>query len=113
MYPVRPAHMTPERFDRIRAVYEAAVDAPAASRQRVLKRECSGDDELRQEVETLLGAREHLPEWLSGPCVHQSATDKLTAHRRATRSASARWGLGPVGENRVYQVASACGSYLP
>src|SRR5215469_9650016 len=67
MYPVRPAHMTPERFDRIRAVYEAAVDAPAASRQRVLERECTGDDELRQAVERLLGAREHLPEWLSGP----------------------------------------------
>ena len=67
IYPVRPARMTPERFDRIRAVYEAAVDAPAVSRQRVLDRECSGDDELRQEVERLLGAREHLPEWLSGP----------------------------------------------
>src|SRR5262249_39229934 len=67
IYPVRTAHMTPERFDRIRAVYEAAVDAPAASRQGVLDRECSGDDELRQEVERLLGAREHLPEWLSGP----------------------------------------------
>jgi serine/threonine-protein kinase len=59
--------MTPERFDRIRAVYEAAVDAPAAARRVVLERECDGDDELRQEVERLLGAREHLPAWLSGP----------------------------------------------
>jgi hypothetical protein len=59
--------MTPERLQRIRAVYEAAVATPAAARQAVLERECDGDDELRQEVERLLGAREHLPEWLSGP----------------------------------------------
>jgi serine/threonine-protein kinase len=59
--------MTPERLRRIRAVYEAAVDTPAAVRQAVLDRECDGDDELRQEVERLLGAHEHLPEWLSGP----------------------------------------------
>jgi hypothetical protein len=59
--------MTPERLHRIRAVYEAAVDTPAASRQPLLERECNGDDELRQQVERLLGAREHLPEWLSGP----------------------------------------------
>ena len=59
--------MTPERLHRIRAVYEAAVDSPAAARRALLERECHGDDELRQEVERLLGAREHLPEWLSGP----------------------------------------------
>ena len=59
--------MTPERLHRIRAVYEAAVDTPAAARQALLDRECNGDDELRQEVERLLGARENLPEWLSGP----------------------------------------------
>jgi serine/threonine-protein kinase len=59
--------MTPERLHRIRAVYEAAVGTPVAARQLLLKRECQGDDDLRQEVERLLGAREHLPEWLSGP----------------------------------------------
>ena len=59
--------MKPERLHRIRAVYEAAVDMPEAARQGVLDRECGGDDELRQEVERLLGAREHLPEWLSAP----------------------------------------------
>src|SRR5690242_9128419 len=59
--------MTPERLHRIRAVYEAAVDTPAGARQAVLERECDGDAELRLEVERLIGAREHLPEWLSGP----------------------------------------------
>jgi serine/threonine protein kinase len=59
--------MTPERLSRIRTIYETAVDMNAASRQLVLDRECNGDDELRQEVERLLGARERLPAWLSGP----------------------------------------------
>jgi len=59
--------MTPERLHRIRAIYEAAVDAPAAARRALLERACNGDDEVRQEVERLLGAREHLPEWLSAP----------------------------------------------
>jgi hypothetical protein len=57
--------MTPERLLRIRAVYEAAVDSPAAARQALLDHECEGDEELRQEVERLLGAREYLPAWLS------------------------------------------------
>jgi serine/threonine-protein kinase len=57
--------MTPERLHRIRAIYEAAVDAPVAARQALLERECNGDDDVRQEVERLLDARERLPEWLS------------------------------------------------
>ena len=91
MYPVRPAHMTPERFDRIRAVYEAAVDAPAASRQRVLDRECSGDDELRQEVGRLLGAREHLPEWLSGPVLGVAHVALANGPSTLTQPAPAGW----------------------
>jgi eukaryotic-like serine/threonine-protein kinase len=59
--------MTPERLRRIRAVYEAAVDAPAAGHQALLERECAGDDDLRQEVERLLSARERMPEWLQRP----------------------------------------------
>jgi hypothetical protein len=57
--------MTPERLHRIRAVYKAAVDSPAGGRQALLDHECEGD-ELRQEVQRLLGTREHLPEWLAG-----------------------------------------------
>jgi hypothetical protein len=74
--------MTPERLQRIRAVYEAAVGTPAAVRQAALERECGGDDELRQEVERLLGAREHLPDWLSGPVL--GAAHAVVAHGQAT-----------------------------
>src|SRR5260370_13336694 len=59
--------MTPERLRRIRAVYEAALEMDPAARKTLLERECQTDDDLRKEVERLLGAREHLPKWLAGP----------------------------------------------
>ena len=61
------AVMTPERFRRIRAIYEEAVDAPLAAREGLLDRECQGDRDIRKDVEELLGARERVPEWLAGP----------------------------------------------
>jgi eukaryotic-like serine/threonine-protein kinase len=59
--------MTPERLRRIRAVYEAALERDPAAREALLEVECRADGDLRREVERLLGAREHLPEWLAGP----------------------------------------------
>src|SRR5215831_4050528 len=81
--------MTPERLHRIRAVYEAAVDSPAAARQALLDRECEGDEELRQEVERLLGAREHLPEWLAGPALGMARDAALEADSTVTGSTPA------------------------
>jgi serine/threonine-protein kinase len=77
--------MTPERLLRIRALYEAAVDSPAAVRQALLDHEC--DQELRQEVERLLDAREHLPAWLSGPALGMAHA--VEAHSTVTQSALA------------------------
>jgi serine/threonine-protein kinase len=65
--------MTPEHLQRIRAIYEAAVDTPVAARAAMLDRECNGDDSVRQEVERLLAAREHLPDWLSKPMLGDAA----------------------------------------
>src|SRR5215475_1919921 len=59
--------MTPERLARIRTVYETAWEMDAAARETFLRRECQDDADLRKEVERMLGAREHLPEWLAGP----------------------------------------------
>src|SRR5215469_18492641 len=86
MIPHSGGTMTPERLHRIRAVYEAAVDTPEAARQAVIERECDGDAELRQEVERLLGAREHLPDWLSGPLLGAARmASTLTQPERAGR----------------------------
>jgi serine/threonine protein kinase len=79
--------MTPERLHRIRAVYEAAVDSPAAARQALLDHECDGDADLRQEVEKLLGARENLPPWLAGPVLGMAHAAVLGSPSTVTQSA--------------------------
>ena len=78
--------MTPERLHRIRAVYEAAVDSPIASREAIVERECQGDKELRHEVERLLGAWERLPEWLAGPVLGMAHAAVFEARSTVTQS---------------------------
>lgn len=46
--------MTPERFERIREVFEGAAQRTAPEREHWLCAECEGDDELLQEVRLLL-----------------------------------------------------------
>ena len=48
--------MEAERWRSVRAVLERALALPEAERAALLARECAGDDELRAEVEGLLGA---------------------------------------------------------
>ena len=45
--------MTPERWQQIRAVYEEAAALVLADRAPFLDRVCTGDCELRREVESL------------------------------------------------------------
>lgn len=59
--------MTPERHHEIRACYEAALELEPAAREAFLDRECQGDEDIRQEVERLLSARERVPGFLAGP----------------------------------------------
>src|SRR5215471_341826 len=77
--------MTPERLQRIRAVYEAAAATPVAARQALLVRHCEGDFDLRQEVERLLGAREHVPEWLSTPLLGADNAALFEGHATVTQ----------------------------
>src|SRR5690242_8178031 len=48
--------MTPERFQRVSEIYHAALDRPAGERAALVEQMCSGDAELRREVESLLAA---------------------------------------------------------
>ncbi len=48
--------MTPERFARIDALFNAALDLPATQRQAFLDRECTGDPELLLEVRAMVDA---------------------------------------------------------
>jgi non-specific serine/threonine protein kinase/serine/threonine-protein kinase len=46
--------MTPERWQQVRGVFDKAISAPERERSAVLDAACSGDAELRVEVESLL-----------------------------------------------------------
>src|SRR5437763_10440861 len=62
--------MNPSREE---ALFTLAVEKTAAERAAFLGRECSGDAELRQRVEALLGAHEKAGEFLNEPPAAVSA----------------------------------------
>ncbi len=46
--------MNPEDWQRVEAIFEAALERPPAERPALVERLCAGDDDLRRTVETLL-----------------------------------------------------------
>ena len=50
--------MSADRHERIGQLYHAALDLPRESRTAFLNGACGGDEDLRQEVESLLAAHE-------------------------------------------------------
>src|SRR5687767_5293206 len=50
--------MTPERWQQIKQVFQAAIERAGEERAAFLEATCAGDRELRQEVESLLAAHE-------------------------------------------------------
>jgi predicted ATPase/serine/threonine protein kinase len=48
--------MSPQRFQRVREIYHAALDRPSDERSSFLEQACSGDGALQQEVKSLLTA---------------------------------------------------------
>ncbi len=45
-----PGPLTPERFQRMEAIYDAVASLDAADRSRIIEEQCAGDDELRREL---------------------------------------------------------------
>jgi len=65
--------VTPERWIRIREVFEEAVERTVeGDRTAYLKAACSGDAELRREVETLLISHEKSPHFMATPAAYVS-----------------------------------------
>ena len=58
--------MEPERWKKIEALYQAAMAQPAEKRADILQQACSGDPELRAEVESLLEAAGSASSFLEG-----------------------------------------------
>jgi predicted ATPase/serine/threonine protein kinase len=59
--------MTPQRFFRVSELYHAALDRPGDQRATFLEQVCSGDMELRQEVQSLLDANAKAGGFMTAP----------------------------------------------
>src|SRR5215470_5012884 len=98
--------MNPERWRRIEELFRTAVDRPAVERDLYLTRVCSGDEELRREVLSLI-ARDTSEDFIQEPIASAALSftvepkDDLTEERigpyRVTRLIG-RGGMGAVYE---------------
>ncbi len=58
--------MTPEQYQRVGELYDAAMELAPEARSDFLAEACGGEDELRREVESLLRAREQADGFIAG-----------------------------------------------
>src|ERR1700694_773654 len=65
--------MTPERWQEVEAVLQAALDRPAQERASFLDEACAGDDELRAEATSLVSAYDEGGDFIEQPAIAQDA----------------------------------------
>lgn len=68
--------LTPERWQRIKVIFDTVVQLEAAGRASFLTRACEGDEALREEVESLLVAYEKDGSFIDSPA-YQAASRLL------------------------------------
>ena len=97
--------MTPERWQKVEAIFQDALDRPAQERASFLEQACRDDDELRNEADTLLAAHESAGDFIEQPALShdarfifaQTGGDKVGNEVGAYRIVD-RLGAGGMGE---------------
>ena len=59
--------MTPERWQQVKAIFNSAIQYGPDQRYSFLSKACSGDDELRNEVESLIASHEMSGKFMDDP----------------------------------------------
>ncbi len=72
--------MTPERYQRISAIVDGALDLPETERSRFVEDECAGDADLREHVTRLLEAEQRQDSFLDVPAFEVAARDAAEQH---------------------------------
>ncbi len=67
--------MTPEKWNKIKALFASAQDYPESERSRFLSHACGDDGELKREVERLLDSHSEDDDFLENSAVEQIAGD--------------------------------------
>ena len=65
--------MTPERWQQINELYQAAVDHESNQRAAFLDRACAGDTDLRREVDSLIAAHDQAGSFITEPALKLAA----------------------------------------
>lgn len=67
--------MTPERWARIKKLFQEALDLPPDGRQAFVERQCNGDEDLRCEIEALLHNADSAKSFIETPAFRQLAVE--------------------------------------
>ncbi|HEX8889254.1 MAG TPA: protein kinase, partial [Pyrinomonadaceae bacterium] len=59
--------MTPERWKKIEDVFQTAIDLPLGERRQYIAEACSGDPELREQVEVLITQHDEAGDFIESP----------------------------------------------
>jgi serine/threonine protein kinase/tetratricopeptide (TPR) repeat protein len=73
--------MTPERWQKVGELYQAALERPSEERTEFVRRMCDGDVELGQEVAALLAADDSAGSFMAGDAIEDAA--RLLAEEKA------------------------------
>jgi serine/threonine-protein kinase len=98
--------MTPERWQKVEHLLQAALEREPAERAALLELECTGDPDLRAEVESLLSSAQQANGFLAANAAADAAglladeplADALLGSRFGPYSIKKQLGLGGMGE---------------
>jgi len=65
--------MTPERWQKVKEIFDSASQVELAKRSAFLSSACGGDDDLRKEVETLIASHERDGSFIDSPAYEAAA----------------------------------------
>ncbi|HET7584392.1 MAG TPA: protein kinase [Gemmatimonadaceae bacterium] len=110
--------MSDARWDRLTALFDAAIALPAAERSAFLAGECADDDALRAEVERLVAAHERAGEFIQTPAIDSVGAPMRTTDTGEPFAEGYRCGayrivreIGRGGMGAVYLAERADGLY--
>src|SRR2546426_12532978 len=78
--------MKPERLQQIEQLYHAALECEPGVRAAFLDEVCGADDELRQEVESLLGYKSEATDFIETPALEKAAKEIAQEAEARTKS---------------------------
>ena len=90
--------MTPERFRRVREVFERAVESPLESRKTCIHNLCGEDTELGREVEQMVEAAGY------STCVLDRPAVELVAEGAETHGPAMRWQPVRIGRYSILRL---------